>query len=47
MQVFTTTVDLLFVGEKANEAKWRAGKMAEMFQNKIEFYKEKNIKPLI
>lgn len=47
MQLFTSTVDSLFTGEKANEAKWRASKMAEMFQSKIEFYKEKNIKPLI
>jgi len=47
MEIFTSTVDLLFTGEKANEAKWRAGKMAEMFQIKIEFFKEKNSKPLI
>ncbi|HRP32101.1 MAG TPA: group III truncated hemoglobin, partial [Agriterribacter sp.] len=28
MQLFTQTVDELFLGEKAEEAKWRAGKMA-------------------
>lgn len=47
MEIFTSTVDLLFEGEKANEAKWRAHKMAEMFQSKIEYYREKGIKPLI
>src|SRR4051812_3569687 len=31
MALFTKTVDELFAGEKAEEAKWRAGKMAEMF----------------
>lgn len=35
MQLFLETVDGLFTGEKATEAKWRAGKMAEMFQYKI------------
>lgn len=36
MQIFLETVDGLFSGEKAIEAKWRAGKMAEMFQYKLE-----------
>ena len=36
MQIFLETVDGLFTGEKATEAKWRAGKMAEMFQYKLE-----------
>lgn len=39
MQLFTQTVNELFAGEKATEAKWRAGKMAEIFESKIEFYK--------
>lgn len=47
MELFTSTVDLLFAGEKANEAKWRARKMAELFQSKIDFYREQNIRPLI
>jgi hemoglobin len=47
MELFTSTVDLLFAGKKASEAKWRAQKMAEMFQSKIEFYRERGIKPLI
>jgi hemoglobin len=45
MKHFTSTVDSLFTGEKANDAKWRAGKMAEMFQYKIGLHKEKYTKP--
>ncbi len=33
--IFRETVDENFTGSKAEEAKWRAGKMAEMFQYKI------------
>jgi hemoglobin len=39
MALFTKTVDELFAGEKADEAKWRAGKMAEMFEAKIAYFK--------
>jgi hemoglobin len=39
LNLFTATVDSLFVGEKADEAKWRAAKMAEMFQFKIAYTK--------
>ncbi|OOQ61142.1 group III truncated hemoglobin [Mucilaginibacter pedocola] len=39
LALFTKTVDELFEGEKAEEAKWRAGKMAEMFQAKIAYFK--------
>jgi hemoglobin len=35
MALFTQTVDELFTGLKAGEAKWRAAKMAEMFEAKI------------
>lgn len=45
LKLFFTTVDELFEGEKAEEAKWRANKMAEMFQLKIASYK--NSKPHI
>ncbi|PHR46939.1 MAG: globin [Fluviicola sp.] len=38
LELFLTTIDDHFVGEKADEAKWRAQKMAEMFQ-----YKHKHI----
>jgi len=40
-------VDEQFSGEKAVEAKWRAKKMAEMFQMKIDYYKNKEAKPLL
>lgn len=36
MSLFQQTVDAHFCGPKADEAKWRAGKMAEMFQYKID-----------
>lgn len=39
LALFTKTVDELFIGNKAAEAKWRAGKMAEMFQHKIAHFK--------
>lgn len=35
--LFQQTVDELFAGEKAEEAKWRGNRMAEMFEYKIEF----------
>ncbi|TFF33249.1 group III truncated hemoglobin [Mucilaginibacter psychrotolerans] len=41
MALFTKTVDELFTGEKADEAKWRAGKMAEMFELKIAYFKNR------
>jgi hemoglobin len=39
MALFTATVNELFTGEKAKEAIWRAGKMAEMFEQKIAWSK--------
>ena len=47
IELFSKTLDKLFTGEKANEAKWRAGKMAEMFESKIEYYKDKPFKSLV
>ncbi|MER2996750.1 group III truncated hemoglobin [Pontibacter populi] len=40
VSIFFSTIDELFTGEKAEEAKWRAQKMADMFASKIEFYKQ-------
>ena len=40
MKLFIQIVDTLFQGEKAYEAKWRAGKMAELFESKIQYYKK-------
>lgn len=39
LNLFRETVDELFVGAKATEAKWRAEKMAEMFLLKIEYHR--------
>src|ERR1700742_779923 len=33
--LFTQTIDELFTGEKADEAKWRAEKIADMFETKV------------
>ena len=41
LNIFETTIDGLFVGEKANEAKWRAHKMSTMFQSKINYIRER------
>lgn len=40
MSLFTETVDELFTGLVADEAKWRAGKMAQMFEYKIGEYRQ-------
>lgn len=39
LALFDKTVDELFTGEKATEAKWRAEKMAELFEAKIAYAK--------
>jgi len=39
ISLFTETVDELFTGDKAEEAKWRAGKMAEMFELKVNHFR--------
>lgn len=47
MSLFNPTVDELFTGEKATEAKWRAAKMAELFELKINHFKKVGIKNLV
>lgn len=47
MTLFTQTVDELFEGDKAEEAKWRAGKMAALFQSKIEYIKTNGFKAVL
>lgn len=47
LELFYSTIDDLFEGEKANEAKWRANKMAEMFMSKIEYYRNNKAKPIL
>ena len=39
MEIFTATVDNLFVGKLAEEAKVRAANMAYMFNYKIEYFR--------
>ncbi|MCA1752977.1 MAG: group III truncated hemoglobin [Flavobacteriales bacterium] len=41
LMLFERTVDALFSGTKADEAKWRAGEMAEMFQFKIDHLRKR------
>lgn len=45
--LFTEAVDELFAGEKATEAKWRAGKMAQMFEYKIERFRDTGVQSLL
>ena len=47
LRLFKETLDELFSGERANEAKWRADKMAEMFQLRINYFKEQGFKSII
>ncbi len=47
LTLFYETVDENFTGEKAEEAKWRAARMAEMFQYKIEYYRNNQTKPIL
>ena len=47
IELFISTIDELYKGDKSTEAKWRASKMAEMFQNKIEYYREKGSKQIL
>jgi len=47
LQLFNENLYARFEGEKANEAKWRAEKMADMFQLKIAYYQNHDAKPLV
>lgn len=47
LKLFNETVDNNFSGKKAEEAKWRAAKMAEMFQYKIAYYKDNPKKSIL
>lgn len=47
LSLFSETLYELFSGEIADEAMWRANKMAVMFQYKIEHYKNNPTKSLI
>lgn len=45
--LWNTTLDNLFAGEIAEEAKWRGHKMAGIFLSKIEYIKRSNFNPLV
>ena len=47
LSLFSQTLDELFTGEVAKEAMWRANKMAEMFQYKIEHFRKNAGRSLI
>lgn len=47
LSLFTATVDELFTGKVAEEAKWRADKMALMFETKIKHCQENNFRNLL
>ncbi|MBS1736385.1 MAG: group III truncated hemoglobin, partial [Bacteroidetes bacterium] len=39
LQIFHATLEELFEGKIADEAKWRANKMAQMFQYKLQYFR--------
>lgn len=47
LSLFSQTLDDLFEGKKAEEAKWRANKMAIMFNSKLDYLRENPDKPLL
>lgn len=47
MELFKETVDENFSGENAKEAKFRAAKMAEMFESKISYYQHRGNSGLV
>jgi len=47
LKLFFETVKENFEGEKADEAQWRASKMAEIFQFKIDQYRENGSRPFV
>ena len=47
LSLFSETLGELFTGEVAQEAIWRANKMAEMFQFKINHYRKNSANSLI
>ena len=44
LALFHKTVDELFVGQIAEEAKWRGNRMAEMFELKMEYRRKQALK---
>jgi hemoglobin len=46
VDLFQSTVDELFEGEKADRAKLQGVRMAEMFNAKINYYRESGVSPI-
>lgn len=47
LSLWYETIDNFFTGAKADEAKWRSSRMAEVFLAKIEYYRNNNARPLV
>lgn len=47
LALFYETLDEDFSGLQAEEAKWRAAKMADMFRYKIAYYRDNSAKPIL
>lgn len=47
LSLFEETIHNLFHGEKADEAIWRAQKMATMFESKLDYLRNNPDKPLL
>lgn len=47
LSLFGQAMDELFAGPKAERAKWQANRMAEMFQHKINYYRNNKSTPLL
>ncbi len=47
LSLFYETLDENFEGEKAEQAKMQSMRMAQMFQYKIQYYRENSTKPIV
>lgn len=42
LELFYQTIDEKFKGDKAEESKWRASRIAEVFQSRLDMFREAN-----
>lgn len=47
LSIWHKTVNANFAGKKADEAKWRGDKMAQLFQSKIDYLRNNDSIPLV
>lgn len=47
LSLMRATIEERFTGEKAEEIKWRAERMAEMFQVKLKYVRDNGFKPIV